>query len=237
VRLYCLPHAGGSANVFLPWRRLLDATIELQPVELSGRGRRITSQLYGRFDEVLADIVRQVTQTPVPEGYALFGHSFGALLAYELAHELLARGHPAPSHLFVSASCAPERVGEIEIALPDGDRELLTALAYLGGTPHGILEDEEAVQLFAPILRADLHALFDYRSERTEPLDCDISVVLALADSVASGVDAELWGRRTAGRTTTQVIDGGHFAALEQPAKVVPLVNEALRAAASRDAA
>jgi surfactin synthase thioesterase subunit len=227
VRLYCLPHAGGSANVFLAWRRYLDASVELEPVELSGRGRRIAAPLHPSFRAVLDDVTAQVTATPVPDDYALLGHSFGAILAFELAHELTAAGTP-PRHLFVSASCAPERVGELVIPLADGDRELLTSLAHLGGTHEELLADDEAVELFAPILRADLHALFDYRLTRSNRLACDISIVLASSDTVATEADARLWAKSTTGEAAIRVIEGGHFAALEHPAQIAPFVSATL---------
>ena len=229
MRLYCLPHAGGSANAYLAWKRHLESSIALEPVELSGRGRRITAPLFDRFGDVLTDVVEQVTQAPVPDDYAILGHSFGAILAFELAHELTDRGHPPPHRLFISASCAPSRVGEIAIPIADGNRELLSSLAHLGGTPHEILADSEAVELFAPILRADLHALFDYRESRSAKLTCDMSIVLAADDSVADQTDAGLWAELTAGEAETYVIDGGHFAALERPAAVAVHVNEVLQ--------
>ncbi len=218
MRLYCLPHAGGSANVYLAWRRYLDPSVELEPVELSGRGRRISAPLHVSFRDVLDDVAAQVTKTPVPADYALLGHSFGAILAFELAHELAAAG-AAPRHLFVSASCAPARVGELAIPLADGNRELLTSLAHLGGTHEELLADDEAVELFAPILRADLQALFDYRATRSDRLACDISIVLASNDTVATELDARLWAELTTGDAAIRVIEGGHFAALEHPAR------------------
>jgi medium-chain acyl-[acyl-carrier-protein] hydrolase len=229
VKLYCLPHAGGSANVYLPWRKHLDVSVELVPVELSGRGRRMTSPLRDSFREVLEDVVSEVTRTRVPADYALFGHSFGALLAFELAHELVAGGHGAPRHLFISASCAPERVGEIEIPVAAGNRELLTSLAYLGGTPDEILADEEAVALFAPILRADLRALFDYRYVPGDRLASDISVILGSSDTVATDDDADLWAQLAAGNARAHVMEGGHFAAFERPDLVAAYVNATLQ--------
>ena len=225
MKLYCLPHAGGSAAMYLAWRSRLDASLDLVPVELSGHGRRVVAPLHSSFREVLDDVVAEVTRSPVPTDYALFGHSFGAIIAFELAHELVARGHSAPRHIFISASCAPARVGELQIPLPKGNRELLTSLVYLGGTPHEILADDEAVELFAPILRADLHALFDYRFVPKAALNCDISILLGSTDTVANHVDAELWSQLTSGGAGTHVIEGGHFAAFEQPGLVAAHVN------------
>jgi medium-chain acyl-[acyl-carrier-protein] hydrolase len=233
LKLYCLSHAGGSANLYLAWRRHLDPSIELVPVELSGRGRRITSPLRATFAGVLDDATSEVTRTPVPVDYALFGHSFGALIAFELAHTLVARGHRPPRHLFVSGSCAPERVAEIEIALSDENDELIRSLAHLGGTPEEILADHEAVELFGPILRADLRALFDYRSSSSAKLDCDVSVLLGDTDTVATQLDADLWAERFAGETFTRVVDGGHFAVLEDVDSITGYVNGILLKAAA----
>lgn len=234
MNLYCLSHAGGSANVFLAWRRHLHVSIDLVPVELSGRGQRMSAPLHKRFGEVMEDLTSEITRTRIPADYALLGHSFGGLLAFELSHALLARGYRPPLHLFVSASCAPQRVGEMATSLAKtisragGNRGLLSALAYLGGTPLEILADDEAVDLFAPILRADLQALIDYRYTSRPALTCDVSVVLGSNDTVATAQDATLWHTLTAGRASTHVINGDHFAAFEHPGQVASLISASL---------
>jgi surfactin synthase thioesterase subunit len=231
VNLYCLPYAGGSANVFLAWRRHFHTSINMVPVELSGHGRRLCAPLHERFGEVLEDLTSEITRGRPPTDYALLGHSFGGLLAFELAHALPARGHRAPRHLFVSASCAPQRVAEMATSLAetisraDGNRGLLSALAYLGGTPLEILDDDEAVDLFAPILRADLQALIDYRYVSRPALTCDISVILGVDDMVATARDATLWHTLTAGHASTHLIDGDHFAAFDHPEHLASCVN------------
>ena len=189
----------------------------------------MTLPLHDRFRDVLEDAATEVTRTRVPPAYALFGHSFGGLLAFELAHELVARGHGAPRHLFISASCAPERVGEIDLPLDKGDRDLLGLLAYLGGTPREILADNEAVELFAPILRADLRALVDYRYVPKARLSCDISILLGSSDTVATVADAGLWAQLTTGSASAQVMKGGHFVTFERPERVVSYINATLQ--------
>jgi surfactin synthase thioesterase subunit len=220
VKLFCLAHAGGSANVYLTWRRHLDGPVELTPIELSGRGRRISGPLRHRFTDVLDDVAGGVAAAGVPDDYALFGHSFGAILAFELAHVLVARGGPAPRHLFLSGSCSPDRVADLEFELAADDRTLLRSLAYLGGTPDEILMDDEAVALFAPILRADLHALHDYRFAERTRLPSDVAILLASHDELATAEDAARWADLFDGQASTRVLTGGHFAALEQPAEV-----------------
>jgi len=225
VKLFCLAHAGGSANVYLAWRPHLYGSVELTPVELPGRGRRISEPLRQRFDDVLDDVAAEVTRSGVPADYALFGHSFGAVLGYELAHLLVARGLPAPRHVFLSSSCSPDRIGGLGFDLSGGDRTLLSSLAYLGGTPDEIVMDDEAVALFAPILRADLRALYDYRYVERPRLPSDVSILLASHDGLASADDAARWAALFDGQASTRVLAGGHFAALERPAEVAGWVS------------
>jgi surfactin synthase thioesterase subunit len=225
VKLFCLAHAGGSANVFLPWRAHLDRSLELVPVELPGRGRRIAEPLRSRFDDVLADVVPRVARHGLADDYAIFGHSFGAVIGYELAHVLVAGGERPPRVLFVSAQCSPERIAALDFGLADDDRTLLDSLAYLGGTPQEILADDEAVELFAPILRADLRALYDYRHVAKPKLPCEIGVLLGSDDEIAGIDDAVRWASLAEGRAWSRILAGGHFAALEQPAEVATWVS------------
>jgi surfactin synthase thioesterase subunit len=234
VRLYCFPYAGGSANVFMPWKQRLDPSIELAAVELPGRGRRFGDRLCNSFEGLLEGVVRELTRAGIATEYALLGHSFGGLLAFETARELMARGYAAPAHLFVSASCAPQRVREAlrslsaAVSSEHDDRDLLRSLTHLGGTPGEILADDEAVKLFAPIVRADLKALDSYRFAPKGQLQCNVSILLASRDTVAGETDAELWGSLTTGKTTTRRLDGGHFAAFERPDEVVSYINASL---------
>jgi surfactin synthase thioesterase subunit len=220
--------------MFLPWRTRLDPSIELAPVELPGRGRRFGDRLCDSFDCVLQDVIGGLSRTGIPADYALLGHSFGGLLAFELARELAARGYAAPRHLFVSASCAPQRVREAlrplsaALSREHDDHDLLNSLAHLGGTPPEILADDEAVKLFAPIVRADLRALTGYRYIPRGALACDISILLASRDTVAGIADAELWASLTTANTVTRELEGGHFAALERPDEVVSYVSATL---------
>ena len=228
MKLFCLAHAGGSANAFLSWKPHLQGQADVVPIEISGHGRRLSGTLHDRFEDVLADVVGEVTQAGLPDDYALFGHSFGAILAYELAHTLVRRGSAPPAHVFVSGSCSPDRVAELPFELVRDDRELLQSFAYLGATPQEIVADAEAVALFAPILRADLRALADYQFEPHAKLAADVSIVLGTQDELASSEDATRWALLFSGRATKRSLEGGHFAALEQPRAVASWIGDLL---------
>ena len=99
LRLFCLPYSGASAMAYNRWRRILPAWLVVQPLELPGRGMRMDEPLHTRLDTLVAQLAREVAPQ-VQQPYALFGHSLGGLLAFELAHALRER-LPEPLALFL----------------------------------------------------------------------------------------------------------------------------------------
>ena len=219
-----MPPACRGLSQHLPWLDAASGPVNRDRADraFGARPEDLFAVAY-RFREVLDDVIAQLTRDPIPTEYSILGHSFGAILAYEAVHELAARGQAPPG---TSSSPPPVRLAGSERSrclCAEDNRALLASLAHLGGTPHEILADSEAVEFFAPILRADLKALFDYRHTRTNRLACDLSVILASTDTVATPHDANLWAETTDGSTSTHIIEGGHFAALENPATVAPV--------------
>src|SRR5579883_2155511 len=107
LRLFCFPYAGGAASIYRLWPQLLPETIEVHAIQLPGREGRLLEPTYVR----LAPIIDEVTQAIAPlldRPFALFGHSLGALLAFELARQLRRLQRPQPIHFFASARRAPQ---------------------------------------------------------------------------------------------------------------------------------
>lgn len=107
LRLICVPYAGGTASVYRGWETALGADVRVVPVALPGRGPRLRERPYSAMHPLARDLAEALVDCELAHDYALFGHSMGALLAYEVACELRARGHETPRHLFVSGSAAP----------------------------------------------------------------------------------------------------------------------------------
>src|SRR5215813_14442818 len=107
LQLFCFHYAGGSAQMFRPWQRNLPPEVDLCLVTLPGRGKRMHEPLVTR----LAPLVKSIADVIVPElrhPFALFGHSMGAVISFELARELRSRQSIGPVHLFVSGRGAPQ---------------------------------------------------------------------------------------------------------------------------------
>ncbi|PWK05387.1 thioesterase II family protein [Tumebacillus permanentifrigoris] len=228
IRLFCLPYAGGSAMMYVRWKELLHDGIELCPVELTGRGTRMSEPIHQSFEEMLDDVFLQV-QDRLDVPYAIFGHSMGSWLAFELAHKIVEQGLPAPAHLFFSARRAPqvpkEDIAYHELPLPD----LMRELEALGGASQEMFENETLLKLFLPTLLADFKVLYEYRYiAKANKLPCSISVLSGKTDTPITGSDLLAWKALTEVSCRIHKLSGGHFFINENTPAVVEVVNAAL---------
>ena len=235
MRLLCLPHAGGSAMAYARWRRGLPASVEVVPVELPGRGARMDEPFARdpvRLAEALAAALRdEAVRVP----YALFGHSLGALIAFELAHALIARGAPAPRMLFASGTEAPSVRDDSDWRRPRSDAELVAELRAMRGTPEEAFESAELMQAVLPVLRADFLLCGAYAHRPRPPLPCPIQALGGRDDDVPHASLAA-WARETAAGFDLALFGGGHFFLHERPEAVLELIARRLSGAALRGA-
>jgi medium-chain acyl-[acyl-carrier-protein] hydrolase len=238
VRLFCIPFAGGSARAYRPWRPLLDERIDLVAMELPGRDSRRREPLPGTVAELVADLAEQVRAGGTGE-YALYGHSFGGLLAYETARLLARSGHPAPRGLLVSGSRPPHLGPRFHRVHTFPDQALLGALGMLGGVAEEVLRNADAVRYFAVQIRNDYRLFEQYRHSRAgELLRCPITVITGDHDPVTSGHDADEWQRLTTSPVTAVELAGaGHFFLETHAEELAGLIREALEPAAAPDTA
>ncbi|KAF1072471.1 MAG: Linear gramicidin dehydrogenase LgrE [Pseudomonas citronellolis] len=228
LRLFCLPYSGASAMVYARWRRQLPAWVQVQPVELPGRGRRFAEALHTDLP-ALAEQLAGELQGQLELPYALFGHSMGALLAFELAHALRRRGLPAPRALFASAASAPsQRDSHRELTEPQSDAQLLARLRQLGGTPEAVFADEEMLRLTLPVLRADFLLCGRYRYQRRALLACPIHVFGGRHDRLSVHA-LSAWQDETAQCFSLEMLDGDHFFLNSHEAQLLELIAGQLR--------
>jgi medium-chain acyl-[acyl-carrier-protein] hydrolase len=211
VRLFCLPYAGGSASAYRAWEDGLPADLEASPVQLPGRGARFREPSFRRLGELvpaLADGLAPLLDRP----FALFGHSMGAVVAFELVRELRRRGAPAPVLLAVSGRQAPRRPEpEPPFAhLPDAEFLEEVRRRY-DGIPPEVLAERELLHLLLPALRADVEALEGYVYRADAPLACAISCFGGEDDPHVTVADLEAWRDETSARVTVRRFPGGHF--------------------------
>ena len=208
VRLMCLPYAGGSAAIYQPWAAALPADVELWVAQLPGRGRRFGEPCAERIDQLLDGLAPALATSEC--AYALFGHSMGAALAFELARRARRDGAPAAAYLLVSGLRAPGCAPREEIhALPDD--AFVAELRKLGGMRDEVLREPELLSVLLPMLRADLRLVATWKSAREPPLSMPIAAFGGLSDAAVPVADLESWREHTLAGFSVHLFPGGHF--------------------------
>ncbi|MFJ9968676.1 thioesterase II family protein [Streptomyces avermitilis] len=211
LRLLCLPYAGGSTRNYLRWQPHLGGRAEIVPLNLPGRGRRSREEPPASLAEAAERLVRDLAPGPAP--YALFGHSMGALVAYEMARLICRQGIRQPEFVVVAA-CRPPHLVSAPVFARAGELDDQTLLDELAGTGHvpSTLRDSPMRAMFVPALRADLALLAGYTAPAApEPLPVHLAVWSGTADPLAPPAEASGWSRYSSGRTRFRLFDGAHF--------------------------
>jgi surfactin synthase thioesterase subunit len=230
ARLVCFPHAGGSASYYYPFSQTLAPGIEVLTVQYPGRQDR-------RHEPPLTDVRRiaagaAAALEPWLGGgstgpVAFFGHSMGAVVAYETALLLRDRTGWEPARLFASGRRAPSRPRGGDVHTRD-DAGLVAELRRVGGTDERFLGDRELLAAILPVTRADYRAIETYAWSPVPPLGCPVTALTGDADPQTTAEEAAAWREHTTGPFELRVFPGGHFYLDAQRAAVVGAVRAVL---------
>lgn len=230
VRLFCLPHSGGGASFFRPWQAVIGPDVEVWPIQPPGRETRFRDAPYDAYGPYVHDLLEAMRPHIADRPYALFGHSLGAGLAFELCRGGRQQGLRAPLHLFVSAHAAPH-LRPKDLALAElGDAEFIAAIKEMGGTPREVFEHPELVAMMLSILRADYRLFSSYLYDESAPLDVPVSVFGGTKDPGVSHQDLDEWERHSRRFMGVTTFDGAHFYLNDHRAEVLAAIAKALAA-------
>ncbi|WP_437650986.1 thioesterase II family protein [Sorangium sp. So ce362] len=211
VQLLFFPYAGAGTSVYHGWAEALPPWVEGSIVRLPGRETRLREPPL----TTLRSLVRALSPALSPrltEPFAFFGHSMGALIAFELARQLRRERRAGPAHLFVSARPAPQLPPRHEPLHALSDDEFLDLLARrYQGVPETIRREPELLKLYLPTLRADFSVLETATYEPEEPLDCRVSAFGGRDDETATEAEIAAWCRQTRGDFSLRMFPGDHF--------------------------
>ena len=210
LRLFCFPYAGGGATIFRTWQSELSQEVEVCPVQLPGRGRRLKEATYTDIHTLIHDLAHGLFPF-LNKPFAFFGHSMGATISFELTRYLSREHHLMPRQLFVSGRRAPHMPATHAPTWNLPDAEFLVALRDLKGTPHEALEHPELMELLLPLLRADFELSETYTYSNGPLLNCPISIYGGEEDDDVTREHLEAWGELTTGRISLKMFPGDHF--------------------------
>lgn len=213
VTLFLFPYAGGNGNIFRPWLSRLPAWIRPVPLSLPGRGSRFSEKPVATWPDAIADMQQQISGQ-ISGRYAIFGHSLGAILGYEVAKSLMRVGRPSPMWFCASGCAAPACREWDDHWLSCPDEEFVERLRELSGTPPELLENIELLNLILPVLRADFHLSGTYEFAPEPRLRCPVHVLRGTGDDEVNEKEGSLdkWAEVTVSSDfSSTTIEGGHF--------------------------
>lgn len=228
MKLFCLPYAGGSETIYYRWRTNIDESIQIVPIELKGRGKRYNEKEYDSILEAIDDIYNSIEEEIENDEYAIYGHSMGSLLAYELYYKICEMKKRKPKHIFFSGYGAPNTVvkGEEIHGLPDN--EFMEKIMEMGGSPRELMENKELFQLFLPILKNDMRILEKYLFKPKEAkMECDISILTGNEEKLKPNQIIE-WRKHTEGKCKMYTLSGNHFFINTNMKNITNLINQTL---------
>jgi surfactin synthase thioesterase subunit len=224
--------------VYNPWEEYLEDFLQLYPVELAGRGKRINEPFYSSVSEAADDVIRKIKHRLFDVPFAFLGHSMGAAIALQTAQKLRTINYPLPRHIFFTGRGAPH------VRRPDKtpyhtlpEDEFREKVLDLGGTPEEFFQHPELLEILLPLLRADFHISWLYTDQfgDIDPLDCDITVMTG-KDEDLKQEQIDGWSLHTRGNCTFHSFEGGHFFINDpnEQKKMFAIINRTLAACLER---
>jgi len=210
MKLFCLPYAGGGASAFRPMQQWLPKNIQLRPLHLPGREVRFSEPLENNLASLIVDLAQQIIDA-TDEPYAIYGHSMGSVLAFELIRYLRRKQLRLPVHFFAAARGAPSLSGEYRrLSLLDDDQFLASVQAF-GGLPDKLINNAEIRNLILPLLRSDFWLLDNYQYFEDEPLNLPITSLHGKRDMTVHLSWVQAWRYETTAEYQHHSIPGNHF--------------------------
>ena len=210
-RLFCMPYAGGGVAPYRLWFRSLPDDIEVQAVQLPGRESRLREAPLMSIHDMV-DTVRPAIESATDLPYAIFGHSMGALMAYELTCALECSTLRPPSRLFVSARRGPDEPDHRPPVHGLPEAQFLDALQErYGAIPDAVRNEPELLELLLPVLRADICAVETYLPTPRAIVRCPVDVYGGTGDTHPQPSQLLQWARVAATAPRIRTFDGDHF--------------------------
>ncbi|MFN8008646.1 MAG: alpha/beta fold hydrolase [Terriglobia bacterium] len=228
MQLICFSYAGRGASVYSTWAKLLSPSVTIRAVQLPGRENRFSEPCIKRISDLMPELVKAL-QSRLTQPFALFGHSMGALICFELARELRRQNLPEPVHLFLSAHRAPHLPDPYPPIAHLSEEEFVEEVQRrYGGIPEPVKQSKELMEIMIPVLRADFEMLENYQYVMEEPLFCPITVLGGFEDFETTDAELEAWQLHSRKVFDLKLFPGDHFFLQTSQSELLGFLNKKL---------
>ncbi len=227
VRLICFPYAGGNASTYAPWADMLPEDVELVAIQPPGRSSRISEKLIYSMDEMV-DGLCGAGLPLIDKPYVIFGHSLGSRIALEFMKRLMLFSMPMPVHYIASGSRAPHIAIQDKRLSELPEKEFMSELRVLNGTPEIVLKNQKLMELCVPILRADFSIGDNYCYQSATKFACNASVFNGLNDQGITGEQLSAWQQHFLPTLQFESFSGDHFFIDSSRRQVLECINKIL---------
>ncbi|SEW42774.1 Surfactin synthase thioesterase subunit [Chitinophaga sp. YR573] len=210
INLFCLPFAGGNKYSYREYEKYAPPFLNIIPLEYPGRGGRMGEAFIYDMHQLAEDLYEKIRYRTDGNDYAIYGHSMGALVAYLLAKKMIVFNHRLPLHLFLTGTVGPSAISRSlkkRHLLPKN--EFIEELRVLDGSPQEVLENEELLAFFEPVLRADFKASETYQHKASMKLNIPMTVITGDKEDMTEE-DILLWANESS-ETEFIKMTGSHF--------------------------
>ena len=233
-QLYCFPYAGGGTTIYRGWQNLCTLQgLQISSIRLPGREGRMREAIPKTIHQLAQNFVDafELEQKDLTLPFAFYGHSMGAMIAFEVARELRRRNLPMPVILFVAAYTPPQMERPLSAIsdIADNDHFLMELEIRYNGVPTALKQCAELRALFVPILRADFIMLDHYVYQPEERLDLPIDIFIGEQDQHATVDRLMGWKDQTSQESDLHVVAGGHFFINDNPQPVIKIIEKKLK--------
>ena len=229
IQLFCLPFAGGNKYSYREFIEKTPSFLKIVTLEYQGRGTRMQDALVTDINEMVNDVFGQVSPLIGQQDYAIYGHSLGGLMAYLLTLKLVENNHKPPMHIFITGTSGPSSPDRQEekkrYLLPQ--KEFIEEIRALDGMPEEILENEELLYYFEPILRADFQASETYTYRERPPLTIPFTVVTGTEEDIEPE-NIKLWQKESIYPVDFKRLPGKHFFIFQHTFKIIEIISKKL---------
>jgi len=225
IRLFCFHHSGGGASAYYPWVDHISPYIEMVAIQLPGRESRFTEPLTNNLNYIIKEL-NEGFDIYKDKPFFVFGHSLGGIIAFEFVKSIHQHYSLYPRHIIISATKAPHFPFRMKPLSPLDDEALKEELKAYNGINERILENDELLSLFLPIIRSDFSISEKYCSADVTPLPCNILHLSGSQDWTVNEEEIQGWATHTSGKFEHISFPGGHFFLKDHQRDIIKLINQ-----------